>query len=254
MKTQIVVTDLTRMQEGRVCVAGYDEQGRCVRPVLPPPGVLECSLYSEGQAVIFPFALVAYDFVQHRPQPPHTEDYLYDPAAVRGCGAVSGGERRAWLRHSLSPNVASIFEQPLCVDGSHHYVTEGSGLRSLGTVLLNRSPQVLFQSDASGMIKPRLLFEDEAGARYQLAVTDLAWRYYADFLQRSEHLPADTLTARLQAALQGAEVFLRIGLARGWSAHPDRCYLQVTGVHTFPDYLGGRTFADFAPAVEEDDW
>jgi hypothetical protein len=46
-------------------------------------------------------------------------------------------------------------------------------------------------------------------------------------------------------------VYLRIGLARHW--HPDheqpknRCYLQITGVYTFPDYLGGRCFADFPP-------
>lgn len=254
MKTQIVVTDLTRMQEGRVCVAGYDEQGRCVRPVLPPPGILECSLYLDGQAVIFPFAVVTYNFVQHSPHPPHTEDILYDPSAVLGCGAVSGGERRALLCRSLSPSVASIFEQPLCVEDGHPYVAADSGPRSLGTVLISRSPQVLFQSDASGMIKPRLLFEDGAGAPYQLAVTDLTWRYYADFLQRTEKLPGNAVAVRLQAALQGAEVFLRIGLARGWSAHSDRCYLQVTGVHTFPDYLGGRTFADFAPPPEEDDW
>jgi hypothetical protein len=56
---------------------------------------------------------------------------------------------------------------------------------------------------------------------------------------------------RLTAALQSAQVFLRIGLARGWEKFPDRCYLQVTGVYSFPDYLGGRCFADFALSSEE---
>ena len=60
---------------------------------------------------------------------------------------------------------------------------------------------------------------------------------------------------RLQATspLRGFRKFskghnLRIGLTRGWELHPDRCYLQVTAVHTFPDYLKGLTFAEFAPS------
>jgi hypothetical protein len=114
--------------------------------------------------------------------------------------------------------------------------------------------EVLFQAEQAGAIKPRVVFEDRAGGRYRLAVTDLAWRCCADYLQRTEKLPVVALAARLQAALESKEVFLRIGLARGWSRHPDRCYLQVTGIHTFPDYLAGRTFADFAPEQEEDDW
>jgi hypothetical protein len=40
-------------------------------------------------------------------------------------------------------------------------------------------------------------------------------------------------------------VALRIGLARGWERHPDRCYLQITGVYTDPDYLSGHCYADF---------
>jgi hypothetical protein len=33
--------------------------------------------------------------------------------------------------------------------------------------------------------------------------------------------------------LQRRTVFLRVGLARGWDRHPDRCYLQITGVYGF---------------------
>lgn len=253
MKTNLVITDLTRMQDQRVCVAGYDEQGRCVRPVLPPPGIQECSLYANGKSIIFPFASVTYDLIEHAPQPPHTEDYLFHPAAVQSGGALDMDDRPAFLLRTLSPNVAAIFGQPIYADAGH-YVLDGSGPRSLGTVQPSRPPQVLFQTGQDGVIKPRLAFEDEAGAHYRLAVTDLAWRYQADFFRRTENLPVEALTARMQAALQSKAVFLRIGLARGWSKHPDRCYLQVTGIHTFPDYLGGRTFADFAPEPEEDDW
>jgi len=45
--------------------------------------------------------------------------------------------------------------------------------------------------------------------------------------------------------LQATRVYLRIGLARHWKRFPDRCFLQITGVYSFPDYLGGRCHADF---------
>lgn len=253
MKTKLTITDLTRMQDQRVCVAGYDEQGRCVRPVLPSPGILECSLYTAGRPFVFPFAVVEYDFVQNSPLPPHTEDVLFDPASVRACGVLEPSARPGFLRRSLSANVAAIFEQSI-IAGEGFYVMDGSGLRSLGTVQPQGPVEALFQVESSGVIKPRVRFTDGAGAAYRLAVTDLAWRYYAEWLSRRDLLPAEALASRFGAVLEGKEVFLRIGLARGWSQHPDRCYLQVTGIHTFPDYLEGRTFADFAPEAEEDDW
>ena len=47
--------------------------------------------------------------------------------------------------------------------------------------------------------------------------------------------------------LKSRKVYLRLGLARGWHKYPDRCYIQITGVYTFPDYLEGHTFAAYAP-------
>jgi hypothetical protein len=253
MKTKIVVTDLTRMQDRRVCVAGYDEDGACIRPVLPPPGIQESSLYDDGCPKVFPFAIVEYDLIKHTPQPPHTEDHLFDPSTVRGCGRLERSKRREFLFQQCFAGVEAIFAQPIHVDAGY-YLADGTGTRSLGTILLESSLTVLFDEDANHNLKPRITFVDATGAAYRLAVTDMAWRYYAEYLHTSQRLAASKVAAELQSALQDKEVFLRIGLARGWSQHPDRCYLQVTGIHTFPDYLDGRTFADFAPEPVEDDW
>jgi hypothetical protein len=54
---------------------------------------------------------------------------------------------------------------------------------------------------------------------------------------------SDWLTRYLSSSERA--VYLRIGLARGWEKYPDRCYLQVTGIYSFPDYLGGKTLCDF---------
>ena len=135
MKTKIVVTDLTRMQERRVCVAGYDEAGTCIRPVLPPPGIQECSLYADGRPIVFQFAVVEYDLVGHASQPPHTEDHLFDPSAVRGCGSLESSRRKDFLFQQRFSSVQAIFEQPIYTDAGY-YVVDGSGPRSLGTIRL----------------------------------------------------------------------------------------------------------------------
>lgn len=253
MKKKIVVTDLTRMQDRRVCVAGYDEHGACIRPVLPPPGIQESSLYADGCPAVFPFAIVEYDLIKPTPQPPHTEDHLFDPSAVRGCGRLHRSECRDFLFQQRFASVEAIFAQPIHVDAGY-YLENGTGIRSLGTIRLESPLTVLFDEDANHNLRPRIAFVDVTGAVYRLAVTDLVWRYFADSMHTSQQFTTSKVAAQLQSTLQDKEVFLRIGLARGWSQHPDRCYLQVTGIHTFPDYLDGRTFADFAPEPVEDDW
>ncbi|MBI4768937.1 MAG: hypothetical protein HY784_00620 [Chloroflexi bacterium] len=246
MKTPLAITDLTRMQRGCVCVAGYDKDGRCVRPVLPPPGILESSLYAGERPAIFPFAVVEYDLLQPIVEPPHTEDWRYDPASVRFLRPVAPEKWRGVLEMGLFGEVAAIFEQPVLTDPGF-YVMAGQGPRSLGTV----RPQLVF----SATYRPkadrwdyRLRFVGGAGVVYNLQVTDLAWRYLCDQRREAGEEP-DRIAADLTAALKSAEVYLRIGLARGWEKYPDRCYLQITGVQAFPDYLHGKTFADLSPGT-----
>jgi hypothetical protein len=241
---RLAITDLTRMHEGRVCVAGYDEEGVCIRPVLPPPGIFEESLYSRGHAIVFPFALAQYDLVKHIPQPPHTEDHVYDPRHVRLIRRLNEPERRSVLEHALFAGVEEIFEAPI-VSGEGFYVVAGQGVRSLGTIQPRRVCQVAFQQSPDGRWKHRLHFVDSKGANYWLTITDLTWRYYAN-RRLSEGRTPQQVAAHITTMLAKREVFLRIGLARGWERFPDRCYLQLTGIHTFPDYLDGRTFADLA--------
>jgi hypothetical protein len=253
MRKTIIVTDLTRMQEQRVCVGGYDEQNACIRPVLPHPGIQEYSLYARGVPFVYPFAVVEYDFLQHTPFPPHTEDHIFDPAGVKGCGVLPEDKRRGFLAQTMSPSVATIFQQPIHADVGF-YVLDGTGPRSLGTVQPSGPICSAFQLDSTGALKPRIVFVDGAGVSYKLSVTDLTWRYYTDSLRQAHNWGEDALSAELNMQLKECAIFLRIGLARGWSQHPERCYLQVTGIHTFPDYLEGRTFADFAPQLPDDDW
>lgn len=243
MKKQLAITDLTRMQRGRVCVAGYDAEGRCVRPVLPPPGIAEQSLMADGKPIVFPFAVVEYELLQPTPQPPHTEDTRYDPASVRFIRPVR--RRQDFLDQSVYKTVQAIFEQPIC-DDFGFYVMDGCGPRSIGTIRPQAILKVYYEPGPDGVWDYRLSFVDSESALYRLKIVDLTWHYYCDSLRGGDREPA-RIASELSAMLKASAVYLRIGLSRGWAKFPERCYLQITAVHTFPDYLGGKSFADFAP-------
>jgi len=243
VKKPLAITDLTRMQHGRVCVAGYDAEGRCVRPVLPPPGIAEPSLMADGKPIVFPFAVVEYDLLKHTPQPPHTEDYRYDPASVRLIRPVR--KRQALLEQSVFETVCAVFEQPVH-DDFGFYVMDGRGPRSIGTIRPQAILKVIYEAGPEGVWDYRLSFVDGETALYRLKIVDLTWHYYCDSLRSEDCTPAQ-IASELAGVLKTSTVYLRIGLSRGWAKFPERCYLQVTAVYTFPDYLGGKTFADFAP-------
>lgn len=239
MIRRITITDLTRMQGGFVCVAGYDEAGEAVR--LSRPRVLESDLAQEGQAVVFPTAVVECDVREHQPDPPHTEDYTYGTGSIRLVERLAGPRWSAVLMQALFPTAAALFEQPICHDPGS-YVQDGQGPRSLGTLVPRAIKEVSYGQDVSGNWDYRLIFMDEQ-RWYRLKITDFTWHRYCGVLRGSGKEPSAIATA-LTAMLKKRQVFLRLGLSRGWKKFPDRCFLQINGIYTFPDYLDGKTWFD----------
>jgi len=242
MITPLVITDLTRMQHGRVCIAGYDEKRRPVRPVLPPPGIPESALYKEGQPIIFPFALVEFDLQATNPQPPHMEDVFYSPDSPRLIRVIHSREQI--LSWSLFESVEAVFGQSV-LSGPGFFVLDCQGERSLGTIQPKVIHEVIYEaSDETDAWDYRIKFQDATGQTYRLKITDLSWQYYCHSLRSETHDPKRIAT-ELSQTLRERQVYLRVGLSRGWIKFPERCYIQVNGIFTFPDYLEGRTFADF---------
>jgi hypothetical protein len=241
MKTRLIVTDLTRMYQGRVCIAGYDDNYRCIRPILPPPGIAESLLVQDHKPAVYPFALIELDLLRPKPQPPHTEDQYFDPDSIRHIQPVQ--DRRAVLKFSQFPGVEEIFEQPV-QHGPGFYVLECQGARSLGTIRPRNIHEVKYAQGSDGTWDYRLDFDDAKNNHYRLKITDLTWQYYCRSL-RGEDQDPEKIALELTEKIKKSDVYLRIGLARGWEKFPDRCYLQITGVFTFPDYLDGKNFYDF---------
>jgi hypothetical protein len=254
VRATLTITDLTRMQGDRVCVAGYLPDNTCVRPVFAKGGLTEDWLHMRGQVAIRPFAIIEFD-IQGKPSmplPPHTEDRIIDTTHRVRRGVLTLEERAAWCAKAEDRDVAAIFGAHIH-DDDGHFVLAGDGARSLGTVRVKRLEEVQFSPGTDGRWQYRLGFIDQSGQYYRLPVTDLAFRTYLAYLRDQRAVPPMSVAHRLTTILQKNPVFLRIGLARGWERHPDRCYVQITGVYSFPDYLSGRCFADFAPTSTTND-
>jgi len=243
MKQDIAITDVTRMSGRHVCIAGYSRQYQCVRPVRQMGSWIEDWLYDEqGALLIRPSAIVEFDFWKPRADhPPHTEDWLIDPHYRVVKGHVEPHKLHALLTKVTDPCVEAIFGAPIYTDPGW-YIRMGEGCRSIGTVVPQGIGKITFTPDRGSY---QILFKDQADHWYRLTITDAAFRAYAKYVCLTEKIFPDEVAARLTRILRKRPVLLRIGLSRGWAKFPDRCFLQINAIYTFPDYLQGRSFADF---------
>lgn len=244
MRTPVVITDLTRMQHGRVCIAAYRRDARCVRPVVPYDGIMEDWLFDHERVIVRPFAVIELDLLDEHPDPPHTEDWLFDPTYKVWLQDLTSERKRKVLARIEDPSITSIFGTAITHEQGW-FVAAGIGHRSLGTIRPRQIHALYYNTKPDGKRSYALAFTDQAGEQYRLSVTDLAFRCYLDHLHTHDRMRERRAAQMVLNTLNRTQVFLRIGLARGWDRHPDRCYLQITGVHTWPDYLEGRCFADF---------
>ena len=124
----------------------------------------------------------------------------------------------------------------------------GSGAASLGTLRVELLG-IRVTRESNGELRYRVLFRNEVGAYNRLSVSDLTFRLWADHVRRSHEGSIEHVNQVLRELFRPSiNVWLRIGLARPkqFESHAKPvCYLQVTGIHTLPDYLDGAAWYDF---------
>jgi len=252
MKRTVVITDLTQMPSADgVCIAGIDQNYQSIRPVLPPPGVLREHLYIKGELAILPRAKVRFDFHQVPIEPPHIEDLGFDPKSIVYEGSCTEAEWVQVLRHSSFSTVEDIYDGLL---KEHRWVEPDADVRSLGTVSEVQIENIEIEPlKIPGHFKPRLAFRDSTGWIFRLPVSDLSFRTFVDYEIGSIGTTL-VVSKQILKTLQSANrTCLRIGLPSPWrnpSTGKVACWMQVTGIYTFPDYLGGRSFADFETTMQ----
>lgn len=229
MRKIIFVTGVTRMNQGFVCVSGIDDQGNFLRPQIQYPqrsGIKQEFIYVEGQLIIKPLAKVELEFVKPIPKSIfHTEDWEIDgEVKPRLVGIPSDNEKLVILNQKTDFSL----EQALAEQS-----------RSIVIVKSREVPKIEVRT-WDDKLKCHLSFYDEFGDYHDhLPVTDANWLAACKFLWKTDQA---NLKARLTKALQGKDIFIRIGLTREWKGQNWR---QVSGVFSVPDWLKGKCFADF---------
>jgi len=92
----------------------------------------------------------------------------------------------------------------------------------------------------------------KGGTGYQYengTISDLAFRAFCD-AELNRHSSRLAASQWITELLKSADrLYLRLGLACPWAPCDGgfglRCWMQVTEIYTFPDYLVGKSFADF---------
>ncbi len=246
MRQTIAITDLTQMREGNyVCMTGINESGQCIRPVaeVREKGVPKDLLYYKSQLIVRPAAKVEFDFHPVKVELPHVEDHGFAPNHIVSKGFCTNTEWEAILRNSSYTTVDEIYDGLL---EEHKWVRPGANTRSIATLA---KPIIVDIELTESSVKPRLEFKDTTGHVFDCSASDLAlWNLCYSSVKRQGR-EREELSSALISLWQSADrVYFRLGLARPFrisaSSEP-RCYLQVTGVYTFPDYLKGKSFADF---------
>lgn len=245
MRQKLVITDLTQMPDGnKVCVVGINEQGRTIRPV-NDDGFLKSYLYHNSKLIIFPRAIVEFDLIEKSPEPPHIEDMVFDPKTIKFHGVCDDAQWERTLLTTSFNAVDQIYEGNLRYN---KWVAPGAFTRSIAT--LSGSTGHRFILEEGRAPRPRFLFLDTSGNEYNLPVSDLAIRElcFIEVIRKGKSV-SDIAGELNKAITQTRTIYLRVGLARPFKyddAGTEHCYPQITGIHTFPDYLSGKTFADFA--------
>lgn len=245
MRQVIVITDLTQMPAGdEVCVVGINEKGECIRPVCEG-GFKKKYLYVGKSVVVRPRARIEFDLTEANIEPPHVEDRTFNPSSIIDHGLCNDDAWDNILRNSSYVRVEDIYDGFL---QDRNWVKPGSGTRSIAT-LSQASIASVQLPEWNGKLRYKLSFRDITGNLFDCPVSDLAFRELNYKQVKRNNRPRYDVSSELTVILKNVKhIYLRLGLARPFkksAADEPRCYLQVTGVHTFPDYLGGKTFADF---------
>lgn len=249
MHKAIVITDLTQMPNpDGVCVVGIDQNNQCIRLVLPG-GMRREHLYTKGKIrsilAVRPRAKVKFNFNKVPIEPPHIEDLGFDPKSIVYDGLCTDIEWDKVLRDSSFSTIDDVYNGLL---QEHRWVEPGANTRSIGT-LSQVYNTVVQLPEWSGKLRYRLSFSDSTGFPYDVPISDLAFRELSYAEVKKLNRSPTTVSQEITSLLTNADrLYLRLGLARPW-VNPNTgkrgCWMQVTGIYTFPDYLEGKSFADF---------
>lgn len=229
---EVLILAMTRMLSG-VCTAGFTRQPdpvshlSWVRPVKEHAALLLGDLTDADGRVIQPGDVVELHLRSPRPDPPHAEDWITDfifhrPRLLR---RLEGEHRARFLAQHLDQAPEDVFgrnpTRSLCLIQPERFWT-----------CFTLDPRSLKYQARIGFTLPGIVHA-RANSPHGIPVTDLKWRAlgrgWLGDCGGELKLHEEALRERLQAE----EIYLTLGLSRGYQG---KLWLLVIGVHAVPDY------------------
>lgn len=234
---KVLITHLTRMRYPRICVAGLDEAGHYVRPVVGKQEVLDLKAVGGGLLGLGNWIDLGWHRFRNSPQPPEVEDCYFKLSNARLVGKASPEEFWSHLNRSAKNSLGAIFGEQFRVKetalGYTLVLPAGQGKASLGDFLVEGFDLSIKPHAYEGELKLRGVFR-VGGVELSVAVTDL--RFYN---WRGGAFQLDTAKVQeVRRKLGKTRVILGLGLSRAIGEGLEKWHwLQVNGVHLERDPL-----------------
>ena len=227
----IVVNHLTRMREGRICIAGVDLQtSRHVRPVTKW-GHLDGRLLAGREGPFNMGHVVELGSVTPDPQKPHVEDHFFVPWKARFIERFRPEDFWALLYRMSRLRLQEIFGEELRPMGRQACGTDvGDGDASLGVLRPVNRPRIFLRDEKSGEQPSVRIRIDDGQMSVEVGVTDVR-------LFGSDHVAVNkTMVERVERRLQGTgAVLLSMGLSRAFAPGSVKTsakhWVQVNNIH-----------------------
>jgi hypothetical protein len=228
---RIVVSHLTRMNPGYICVAGLDlDSGAHIRPVLNSTRLATAMLRRCGG--IFDIgSVIDLGTTSYQGRRPETEDHLFSFKQARHAGMVPAPAFWQLLRQTSQARLTDIFGPDLKRIDHTCAVDPGKGQASLGCLAAERP---VLRVDKYNKIRIGVT-TNPALPPLDLPVTDI--RLYETDQRTPRYEVIEDVAARIG---EGTSVLLGVGLTRAYAKlgdQPAQHWLQVNNVHLADDPL-----------------
>jgi len=225
-RKKIIITGITRMNQGNICVSGIDpDTWKFIRPVFPG---LSRDFTMEGTTqVIRHFNMVEIEFTRYRPdQIHHTEDWQ-----------VNENFAPRFVKHLTDQEIIQVLNRMAVTDLESAINPQDKSLFIVKTQRISH----IWDEMSFGKFKVRVNFTDQAGKVYTgIPVTDLLTLAYVRYqLNRNNRNYA---TEIMNIFNNNPYRYVRIGLTRQFQG---QYWKQVTALITVPDLFNNRSFSYF---------
>ncbi len=223
-RKQIIITGITRMNSGNVCVSGIDPQTwNFVRPVFAT-GIDRDFLMQGTTQVVNHFNLVEIEFRRYKPdQTFHTEDWI-----------INENFAPRFIKHLSNEEILNVVNR-ISINNLNNAIEKQD--KSLFIVKARSIGRIWHEQYER--LKVLINFVDADGNLYQrVPVTDLLTMAFVIYQIKNGNTDYSNQIIRQFNASPNR--FVRIGLTRLWRGEH---WKQVTALITIPDLFDGKSFS-----------